>query len=741
MLPILLTLLVEPPGNAPEEAAREPEQEEADQEEARKNRRLIEVHSPLESETRAVSTLSGEKLDETRGEQLGEALARLPGVSVLRSSSGGPGKPIIRGQLGRRNLILYDGVRHEGQKWGIEHAPEIDPFAAGSLSIVKGAAGTRYGPDGVGGVVLVTPPPMRREPGVGGEAHLVGASNGARGSGALRLDGAHAFLPGFAWRVDGNITRGRALVTPDYPLDNTGSFQWNGGGKVAYLRNRFEVELSYRHHFMKAGLCSCIRNASPEEFEQSFSFGAPLGSELYTVEYEIERPFQRVFHDLVIARGRVDWEDKGSFTATYSFQLDEREEYEIVRQGVKGPQFEFDLSSHAGDFQFERSPKGLGEHTHWIGNYGLSVSRLENEFRSIRTLIPDYEQWYGGVYAFERLAHENFELEFGLRYDLRNRETFLTRRDFVGQSGAGRLDLSRCTQNDDRSGQCSHLEHAGSGTLGLLVRPLRGERELGLKFALSSVARFPSIDEHFLNGRAPSFPVIGLGSSKLDRERSWGASTSAEYEQSWFYVEGAAYLSYIDDYIYFAPEISDGELGLNETITGTFPVFTFRPTDAVFYGGELAGRIAPSSWPVEIEAQGSWVRAKDVNHGAGLTFIPADRYRLGLRYHLPSRSPRFRSHLGIQGNLVDRQRQADVTVDFMEVPPAYFLLGAEAGVAMRLRHRMLRFALTGSNLTNTRYREYTSLMRYFADEPGWDLRLRVSLDFDFSHRDRSLKNR
>ena len=33
------------------------------------------------------------------------------------------------------------------------------------------------------------------------------------------------------------------------------------------------------------------------------------------------------------------------------------------------------------------------------------------------------------------------------------------------------------------------------------------------------------------------------------------------------------------------------------------------------------------------------------------------------------------------------------------------------------------------NLTNARYREYTSLLRYFADQPGWELRLRLSLDF------------
>ena len=77
----------------------------------------------------------------------------------------GMGKPIIRGQDERRNLILFDRVRHAGQKWGVDHAPEIDPFAAGSITVIKGAGGIRWGPDAIGGVVLVDPLPLRRTPG------------------------------------------------------------------------------------------------------------------------------------------------------------------------------------------------------------------------------------------------------------------------------------------------------------------------------------------------------------------------------------------------------------------------------------------------------------------------------------------------------------------------------------------------------------------------------------------------
>jgi iron complex outermembrane receptor protein len=45
-----------------------------------------------------------------------------------------------------RVLILNNGIRQEGQQWGSEHAPEIDPFMAQKLTVIKGAAGVRYGP-------------------------------------------------------------------------------------------------------------------------------------------------------------------------------------------------------------------------------------------------------------------------------------------------------------------------------------------------------------------------------------------------------------------------------------------------------------------------------------------------------------------------------------------------------------------------------------------------------------------
>jgi len=83
----------------------------------------------------------------------------------------------------------------------------------------------------------------------------------------------------------------------------------------------------------------------------------------------------------------------------------------------------------------------------------------------------------------------------------------------------------------------------------------------------------------------------------------------------------------------------------------------------------------------------------------------------------------------VSGTYVGKQTRFDLAADFAPPPDAYFLLGAEAGTAFKAGTQTIKLALAGQNLTNARYRDYTSLLRYFADQPGWQLVLRASVHF------------
>ena len=145
-------------------------------------------------------TVGGLAMQETRGMSLGESLKSIAGVNSLQT---GPNisKPVIHGVYSNRILIINNGVRQEGQTWGNDHAPEIDPFIATKYTVIKGPASIRYGSDAIGGVVLVDPKDMPKEPGIDGNINIVGMTNGHIGVASGMMEEAFGDkLTGLSWR-------------------------------------------------------------------------------------------------------------------------------------------------------------------------------------------------------------------------------------------------------------------------------------------------------------------------------------------------------------------------------------------------------------------------------------------------------------------------------------------------------------------------------------------------------------
>ncbi|MCO4773896.1 MAG: TonB-dependent receptor plug domain-containing protein, partial [Deltaproteobacteria bacterium] len=293
----------------------------------------VTAQRPSDTDTHARVEIEAAALERTRGQDLAEAIGQVDGVTVARGAADSS-KPIIRGQTERRLLVLSNGVRHASQKWGADHATEIDPFAAGRLSVVKGAAGVKYGPDAIGGVILVDPPRLLTTPGVDGVVQFIGVSNGLRFTGAGRLDLAPAKLPGFVARIEGNYSRGSSLRAPTYVLGNTASQVWNVGATLHYHRGPVHLTATYEHYDLRAGVFYGMSSSTPDAFAASLERDAPLGSEAWTVTPVIDRPMQTVQHDRAVARAEF-FGPRGTVHVTYAFQLNRRKEFEPVRSSVE----------------------------------------------------------------------------------------------------------------------------------------------------------------------------------------------------------------------------------------------------------------------------------------------------------------------------------------------------------------------------------------------------------------------
>jgi iron complex outermembrane receptor protein len=677
------------------------------------------------TETHAVATMGIEDLERASGEDLGETIGGVPGV-VVQGGNSDSTKPIIRGQVERRLLVLFDGVRHESQKWGLDHATEIDPFAAGEIHVIKGAAGVRYGPDAIGGVVLVDPPALRADYGVGGKAQLVGASNGQRGVAAARLDGASAALPGFAWRLEGNYGRGAAISTPTYVLGNTGSEEWNAGATLGYKRDLAEFTASYHHFDLTSGVCYCVQSGTPDEFLAQIDADAPVGADAWTTTYDIGRPYQAVSHDIAMARGKFAFKGGATLTATYAYQSNRRQEYDHAREAVTGPQYDFTLRTHSLDALLKHG--GFSTRAGWEldGGVGLSGTFQENVYRGL-PLIPNFRAFQGGVFAFERAEKAGVLVEAGARYDHLSRTAFLTPSAYERSLARDTLHEGDC-EVGDTAASCEASYDAASASLGALwhVVPQRVDARLDL----SSATRFPNADELYMNGSAPTFPVYALGDPSLGPETTWGASPTIGLRLVWVEAEVSAYANYIDDFVYFAPEIGDdGSPAVDVTVQGAFPRFSYRPIDALFYGTDGGVTFGPES-VVGLRVQGALVRAIDAGTGGALVMIPADRVATTAKLSPPDLGPMHAGFVEVTGLYVFKQTHVDLDADLAPPPEGYFLLDAALGVEIPAKKgRRVKVGLEAHNLLNARYRDYSSLLRYYADAPGRDVRLRVGFDF------------
>src|ERR1017187_10401150 len=528
-----------------------------------------------EVETITKTELTGLDLLKTRGIDLGDALKDISGVDVIHT---GPtiAKPVIHGLHSNRVLILNNGVRQEGQQWGSEHAPEIDPFIATKLSVLKGAASIRYGSDAIGGVVMVEPQDMPKGKGMDGEINLVGMDNSRMETASGILQG--GFDNGLSYRIQGTYRRAGDLQTPDYILDNTALLEKNYSAAMGYNKEHYGVNVYYSHFYTELGVFTYSDASSPKELIALFAQPEPTNFPLsYYLNrpggfYAINRGYQLVDHDLFKASGYLKYGSFGKLEATFARQTDGRQEYSLdppyVGPGVNPdnvPENNFDLITHTAELIFE--------HNDWhniTGSIGSSFITQGNVYTgtSYAPVIPNFRNYGGGLYWIEKWnPSTSFTLEGGLRFDYKWQTEY---------------QVNYTTSQDYTTTQ---QYNNATFSLGAIYR---FSPSFSLNFNEGNGWRAPSIYELYAYGIHGATSTWEQGDSVLGVEKAYNSTASIRYESDELEVEFGAYANVINNYIYAKPEInSDGTPTFHTTIVGTFPVFQYTQTNALFKGIDL----------------------------------------------------------------------------------------------------------------------------------------------------------
>ncbi|MEQ1571763.1 MAG: TonB-dependent receptor, partial [Myxococcota bacterium] len=545
----------------------------------------------------------------------------------------------------------------------------------------------------------------------------VGGSNGRRGEIGARIEGVSARAPSWAGRIEGNLSRAASLSAPDYVLGNTGSAEWNLGAAVRRTSDRGTFDLTWHRYDFTGGVCWCQGAETAADFVARLDDPIPVGAEAWTPSYGIERANQEVSHDSVVARARLG--ARAPLTVTWAFQDDHRREYDRVRESITGPQYDFLLLSHAVEVAREHAEVEL-PHGALTGSMGAQGLLQDNVYRGL-PLVPNFRAYGFGAFALERYTTPRAALELGARYDHLSRVAYLTEDAYDRNASRGTLGPDDCEVTDVSARCPAHYDTASVSMGGVW----RAGPALEARIDLSTASRFPTADELYLNGSAPTSPVYALGDPSLGVETTAGASPTVAVALGPWTAEGSAWANVIDDFVYFAPTLDpSGRPQIDVTIRGAYPEWSFRPIDALFYGVDGGTELGADA-VLGLALSGSIVRGTDRTTGGGLVMVPADRLRAvaTARPHLRGVDAPY-----VSAELTAVARAANPGIDLAPPPDGYVLLGASAGARFEGRRAAVRVGVQVTNLLDAAYRDYTSLLRYSADEPGRDVVVRVAIE-------------
>ncbi len=636
-----------------------------------------------------VGVVQGTELARDLRGQIGETLARQPGVSAT-SFTPGASRPVIRGFQGERIRVLTDGIGSiDASNTSADHAVAINSLTAERIEIIRGPASLLFGSNASGGAVNVfdrrIPRALPESP-----AHIDAlASYGSAAderSGAvsidvpvgtriaLHLDGNYArtndlriggFQSTAALRAQGVVLAADALANGDADLaaDITGAVNQRGrlansatetygfGGGISLITDGGSLGVS-------VGL-----------FDSVYGIPSPPGGEGgVTIDLRQWRADVRgevelgsgLFDRLRLRAGFADYVHQelegGDVGTTFLNQgIEARAELVQARRGgwsgASGVQFTFRDLTAIGDEAFlppnESEQFALFTLQEWhLGSFGIELSGRYEQSRVTATDI-------GFARSFNALSGA-----FGLSYDL-----------------------------DDNS-------------------------KLGV--TLSSTSRAPSAEELLSNGPHIATQAFEVGDLTLGKELSRSLETFARLRVGAARVNLSAFASWFDGFIIDSP---------TGAVMDDLPVFQYVQRDARFYGAELEAEVPIAQfggWTLSSNLTGDVVRARLANGGGNVPRIPPLRLRGGVELDSSQWQLSAEVEWNARQNRIAAFESATDAFTLVNLSATWHPLGRERGVSL---------ILSGNNLFDVVARRHASFTKDFAPLAGRDIRLTARASF------------
>ncbi|HLG60177.1 MAG TPA: TonB-dependent receptor [Vicinamibacterales bacterium] len=618
----------------------------------------------------ATSVLSGQELSKQLESSLGATLENEPGVAA-RSFGPAPSRPVIRGLDGDRVLILQDGQRlGDLSTQSGDHGVAINPASAQTIEVVRGPATLLYGSNAIGGLVNIITDEIPTKP-------LTGASGNFMfdfGSAAQEGGAAGAVNIGngkVALHLGGGGRRSSDVDTPAGDLTNSQSRNGFGNIGLSWTGAKGYVGGNYGYDDTK--------------------YGIPI-----VEEGQIQlTPRRHAFSLRGGAQGLGGAFD--SYRATLAVRRYKHEELEGTEVGTA-------FKNDTAEVEVMGSHRAVGRMKGSIGGWFLNRA-----FDAVgaEALSPAVDQRGLAAFLYEEVAWPHVTFQFG-----------------------GRVDHAKY----EPRGEVVRDFTAGSGSLGLLLRPEAAADRVTIALSLAKASRIPSLEELFYFGPHPGNFAFEIGDPNLGPENALGFDVALRWRSSRASGDVTYFRNDIDRFVFRAP-LTEGDAAVRlDEFVARFPdrgIDEEPPTAEEF---PILENVAADTILQGIEAHSDFQLTSDLAVEVGLDYVrgtlkatdqplprmPPLRFRGGLRYQ------RNAFQAGGQVTVAatqDRLFENETETDGYQLLRLYGAYSFGSGkVTNTITARL-------DNATNELYRNHLSLIKDLAAEMGRNFKLLYNVKF------------
>lgn len=498
---------------------------------------------------------------------LAESLKKTPGIEAYNTGVG-IAKPIIRGFTATRVSVYDQGVKQEGQQWGMDHGLEIDPFNVDRVEVIKGPGALQYGSDAIGGVVKLLPEALP-DVGLKGSYTSLFKSNNNHFGNSIKLSfrkGDH-FISGrlshqqyedFKVPADEFTYNGFTLPVVDNTLKNT------AGNLISYRmtygihKRNYNLRFNASRYKQKVGI-------------YSGAIGIPRAFDVGNIGSlsDIDVPYQNIVHTKLSgnlnARIGQNW-----LTTNIGYQYNEREEHSrpeshgLIRiEDGNTLSLALDLHTLSHNSRYNWKSKNL--------KYSLGIDQqFQRNFKSgWEYLIPDFASFRSGAFGLvEGKYNEQLNWNAGIRFDYGSIQS-----DQHLQPYFNDLDsLIERSPSIDRQ----FLNYALG--YGLTFNP---SEQWNVKLNLAKSFRMPVTAELASNGVHHGTFRHEVGNPDLDSEEGLQTDLGITYLQKDLYVKLTPFFNYFSNYIYLRPT------GSFSSLPDAGQLYAYSQTEALHTGTEF----------------------------------------------------------------------------------------------------------------------------------------------------------